>query len=143
MRTLVRIAKWLGGLVAAGILFVIIASNFGSVESRWECSGEVRRQIPNEAQEVSYPAKLYANVDTFRWFVFWTRHHAMIKWEIDGRHTTGFGYYSGNDFGTAIVDFNNTKHYGLFSPLSKRIEILPAVVGAEGFEGTCKDARAI
>ena len=69
MRTLLRIL----GMVVAGIaLFLIIVSNYGTVESRLECSGRVVRDIGRNAPilPVITPATLYANVDTYRWFLF-------------------------------------------------------------------------
>lgn len=41
-----RVAKGLGVLLAACLLFVIVAINFGTVESRLVCSGQVQRQVP-------------------------------------------------------------------------------------------------
>jgi hypothetical protein len=137
---LVRVAKGLGILVAAAVLFLVVVVNFGTVESRLECSGQLRRQVADGHQQVNAAATLYAKVETYRWFLLWYRHDAMITWEVRGPRVahTGFGYYDRNDFGSQIVDLEGKKNYGTFSPLSNRIYIAEASYSGDEFDGMCR-----
>jgi hypothetical protein len=135
MKTLIRIAKWVGVLITAAILFFIIVINFGKVESRLECSGQVLRKTES-GQQVNTQATLYAKVETFRWWVVWAEHDAWITWEIQPSHRSGFGFYNHNDFGTPIE--GGSGHYqGYFSPLSNRIQIYDSY-GSGTFDGRCQ-----
>ena len=139
MRPLIPIAKWLAAAIAAGVLFLIIVANFGTVESRLECPGEIR-QTGNGGAGAT-PATLYAKTETYRWFVFWADDDATIFWEIPrGQRPTetGFGYYSHSDFGMPIHEFRGPKQYGSLSPLSNRIYIATSPDGSEVFEGLCR-----
>jgi hypothetical protein len=69
LKSLVLVAKWLGALVAAAVLFLVIVANFGAAESRWECSGQVQRQVEGGLPTTT-AATLYAKVETYRWFLF-------------------------------------------------------------------------
>jgi hypothetical protein len=124
-------------LLTATVLFLIIVVNFGTVEDRWECPGQVRRQGAG-GEPVTTAATLYAKVETYRWFVFWADHDAMITWEIRPGGRTGFGFYSHNDFGAPIVEYRGTKQYGSFSPLSKRVSVEAAFDGSDIFDGVCR-----
>ena len=114
MEILIRLAKGLGVLLAACIVFVIVVVSFGTVESRLVCSGQVERQVGG-GDQVTTAATLYAQVETYRWFVFWADHDAMIRWEVQPGGDIGFGYYNNSSFGTPITDFNDNKQLGSFS----------------------------
>jgi hypothetical protein len=137
MKTLIRLAKGLGVFLAACILFVIVVINFGTVERRFVCSGQVQRQVDG-GDPVTTPATLYAQVETYRWIVFWADHDAMIRWEVQPGGDTGFGYYNHSSFATPITDLNRNKTYGSFSGLSNRIHVVTSIDGSEAFEGMCK-----
>lgn len=136
MKVLMRLAKGLGLLLAAGLLFLIVVINFGTVERRLVCSGQVERRVNDDA--VATPATLYAEVETYRWFLFWADHDAMIRWEIQPGGDTGFGYYDQSSFGTPITDLTRKKTYGMFSSLSSRIYVTTSLDATEAFDGTCK-----
>ena len=90
------------------------------------------------AESVVTPATLYAEVDTYRWFLFWFEHDAMVRWEVQPGGNTGFGYYDLSSFVTPITDLNSTKTHGSFSPLSKRIYVVISSAGDEAFSGECQ-----
>jgi hypothetical protein len=138
MKPLIRIVKGLGALLAVAILLFLIVVNFGTVDSRLECPGEVQRQVGGGAAPVITPATLYAQVETYCWFIVWVDHDAMITWEIQPGGDNGFGYYRRSDFATPITDFYNTKIYGSFSTLSNRIDVETAFDGSETFGGVCR-----
>jgi hypothetical protein len=131
------IVKVVGSLIAAALLFLLLAVKFGAAETRLACPGEVSR-ILNGQSPVTTPATLYARVDTYRWIVFWSPHDAMIFWEIQPGGHTGFGYYSDSSFARLITNFEGTKEYGSWSSLSQRIHVETSASGELTFDGTCK-----
>lgn len=135
-RRLIQIVKGAAVLVGAIILFLIVVVNFGTIETRLECSGEVRRTVPS-GDAVRTPATLYARVETYRWFIVWTDHDAMIFWEVQPGGDNGFGYYRASQFETPITDFQSTEQYGSYSSLSNRIYVETAFDGSEVFDGIC------
>lgn len=138
MKTLLRIVEIVVAVVA---LSLVVVSNYGTVESRLECSGAVKEASGRNAQIVTTtPATLYAKVETYRWFIVWTDYDAMITWEIRPQRYTGFGYYTLNDVNSPIVNFDGTRNSGSFSPLSRSIYIQPFSDGSGWFDGMCKAA---
>lgn len=124
-------------IIAVAVAFLVLVINFGAVETRFACPGQVVRTV-DVAAPLTIPATLYARVEAYRGIVFWADHDAMIFWEIQPGGDTGFGYYSDSSFGTPITDFAGTKQYGSWSSLSRRIRVETSVNGDEAFEGICK-----
>lgn len=127
---IIRAAKALAVLAAAGILFLIIVVNFGTSDSRLVCSGMIHSDGGGGT-----PATLYAKVETYRWFVLWADHDAMISWEIQPGDAPGFGYYNESSFKTPITNFSRTEHLGSISSLSKQIFV---ATRGNFFEGGCR-----
>jgi hypothetical protein len=132
-----RIAKVIVAMSAAAVAFLILVINFGTVESRLECPGDIASTATGK-KEVKATATLYARVEAYRWIVFWVDHDAMIFWEIQPGSETGFGYYSDSSFAAPITDLARTKQYGSWSSLSKRIYVETSPLTDEAFEGICK-----
>lgn len=86
------------------------------------CSGQVQRQVAG-GDPVITQATLYAQVETYRWIMFWLDHDAMISWEVQPGGDIGFGYYNHSNFGTPITDLKRQRDYGSFSRLSNRIYV--------------------
>jgi hypothetical protein len=127
-----------GALLLGITLFFVVVINFGTNETRLVCPGEVRRSVDG-GNGVTTPATLYAQVERYRWFIFWAADNdAMISWEVQPGHDTGFGYYDESPFGTPIRDFNRTRDYGSWSSLSRRIHVQTALDGQEVVDGYCK-----
>jgi hypothetical protein len=115
---------------------MIVVISFGTVKSRLVCSGQRTDSIGNS--HVTTPATLYAQVETYRWFLFWTDFDATITWEIQPGGANGYGYYTDSRFGRPITDFYRTKDYGSWSPLSNRIRVLMSSINDDdAFDGIC------
>jgi hypothetical protein len=131
-----KVFKVVGALLATVVLFLVIVANYGTTQTRLVCPGELRPPV-EDRQIVTTPATLYAQVEEYRWIVFWSDHDAMIRWEIQPPGDFGFGYYDDSSFGTPITDLERTKSYGAFSSLSGRINV-ESFDGRQTFEGQCK-----
>jgi hypothetical protein len=132
---LIRLAKILGAVFATGLLYIVLAINFGTAESRLVCPGQVQRKT--DVGTVTTPATLYASVERYRALVFWFEHDAMIRWEVQPGGDNGFGYYDHSSFATSITDLEGQTTHGSFSSLSNRIYVLTAFDGNEAFDGVC------
>lgn len=124
-------ALWKGLLTLAvsTALFVFIVATYGVETTKWTCQGEFVGQLGTR------PAVLYALIDRYRWFIFWSDHGAMITWEIQPNIDVGHGYIAGGDSVNLITDFNRTRLLGDFSPLSGTIHVV--TFREEDFRGTC------
>lgn len=137
MRTAIRFAKAAGALLALGIAFLVLVATLGAAKTQYSCSGELIRNASDDRKDRT-AATLYARVETYRWFVFWADHDAMIFWEIQPSNYVGFGYYSESPLATPIWDFERSQSYGSWSSLSRKISVETASNGTEVFSGTCQ-----
>ena len=137
MQLLKRLAVWSGALIAAGTCFLVLVVTFGAAGRRLVCSGEFSRGVEGSGA-VKTPAKLYARVENYPWFIFWADHDAMIEWELlpsQGSQDFGVGYFYYSDIATPIAGFTRAKN-GTSSSLSGRIYVESSVRDAS-FEGIC------
>lgn len=132
-----RVGKGIGALVVMAAALWVLVANFATSESRMSCPGQLSR-TSGSAPPFTTPATLYARVEAFRWFVFWTNYDAMIYWEVQPGGASDFGYYRNSPFAAVIVDFEGTKIRGSWSSLSSQIRVDTVRDGVEAFEGICQ-----
>jgi hypothetical protein len=125
----IRILKYIAStIVVLSLLFVFVA-NFSSVESRYECKGELT------FMGVKQPKTLYMRIGEYRWWVgLWSDSDGDVHIEIPNEIVRY--YFDVNEVGDQLQIFGaNMKLVGSFSKLSKSLSI-DSGIGI--FDGKCE-----
>ena len=123
--------KILGGLLVLSVILFLFVANFSTVESRYECSG----QITSEGTVV--PAKLFFKLEKYRWWVtLWSESEGAAWVEVPNQTVNYFGRVSSAGDRLLLSD-SLGKHGGIFSTLSQAIDVSLNSFGV--FDGTCKE----
>jgi hypothetical protein len=120
-----KFIKYFGALIVVAIFLSVIVTNFSSVESRFQCSGET------STKEGPHPTTIYMKLIKYRWWVgLWSKSDGALWLEIPNKAVEYYGNIVEVGDQLQIYDSqNNIK--GNFSTLSKAIFI-------GDFEGICK-----
>ena len=121
--------KYIGLLLVAAILLLVLVAKFSIVVSRFECAGKVT------SEGSSQPVSIFIKLEEVRWWVgLWSDLDASAWLEIPNEF---FDYYPRVvEVGDQLVIFDSQKALqGNFSRLSKALALkIPRGL----FEGTCK-----
>jgi hypothetical protein len=124
--------KILGAIGGTVVLLFVFVANYSTVESRFQCIGEV------SSTGGSHPVTVYLKLEEYRWWVgLWSESDAAIHVEIPNISVDYFGNVKKVGDQYQIWDSaNNLK--GNFSTLSKTLAIqLPVKLKTDFFDGTC------
>lgn len=122
--------KILGGLLVLAVLLFLFVANFSTMESRYECSGQIT------ANEIEQPAKLFFKLERYRWWVsLWSDSKGSAWVEVPNETVRYFSHIS--EAGD-LLKFSDSpgKFGGYFSTLSLAIGVPLGTFGV--FDGTCK-----
>lgn len=124
-----KLMKYLGALIVAALLLFVFVANFSTVESRFQCSGEI------SSESDSQPATIYMRIEEYRWWVgLWSESDGSVWLEVPNRTFDYFGHVI--EVGEQLQIFDSQKKpKGHFSTLSKSLSISTP---AWSFNGTCK-----
>lgn len=128
-----NLLKYLGALAVIALLLFVFVVNFSTIESRFQCLGEI------SSKDGSHPSTVYLELEEYRWWVkLWSESDAAIRIEIPNTYVDYFGNVkkTGNQYQV----FDTSKSFkGNFSILSKTLAIrLPVKLKTDFFDGTCK-----
>lgn len=127
-----KLLKYFGSLTVAALLLFVIAANFSSVESRFQCSGEI------SSQGSSQRGTIFMKLLEYRWWVgLWGDSHGSVWVEIPNRALEYIERVVEAGSQLQFYDFQNIPK-GHFSTLSKSLAI---TTPTWSFEGTCKKAE--
>ena len=124
--------KILGAIGGAVVLLFVFVANYSTVESRFQCIGEV------SSTSGSHSVTVYLKLEEYRWWVgLWSDSDAAVHVEIPN---TSFDYFGNvkkvGDQYQIWDSANNLK--GNFSSLSKTLAIqLPVKLKTDFFDGAC------
>lgn len=124
-----KTVKILGGFVVAALLLFVFVAKFSSVESRFQCPGEI------SSKSGSHPVSVYLKLEEYRWWVgLWSESDAALHLEIPN---TAFDYFENvKRVGDQYQIFDAQKNLkGNFSTLSKTLALNTS---AGLFDGVCK-----
>ena len=77
----------MGGIVGAGVLLFLFVVNFSTVESRYECAGEL------STAKVKRAATAYLRLQEYRWWVgLWSDSDAALWVEVPNETVEYFSY---------------------------------------------------
>jgi hypothetical protein len=76
MRVIKFVAIALAGLTLGGAGFLLAAANYGAVEKRYRCDGDVSQH--GATNEMT----MYIRVQLYRPWIFWAKSHGMVWTEI-------------------------------------------------------------
>ena len=120
--------KYLGALLAIGVLLFLFVANFSISASSFECVGKAT------TEGASQPLTVYIKLDEYRWWVgLWSDSDASLHMEIPNRFVNYFGKLIRVGEQYEIFDFNK-RLQGNFSTLSKSLALSTS---AGFFDGTC------
>ncbi len=128
-----KLIKILGATGVAVLLLFVFVAKFSTVESRFQCPGQI------SSTDGLRPITVYLKLEEYRWWVgLWSESDAAMHIELPNIH---IGYYGnvkkvGDQY--QIFDFAESPK-GNFSTLSKTLAIqLPIKLKTDFFDGTCK-----
>lgn len=127
--------KILAALVAAYIVFLVIAANFSAVPTKYKCSGN--QTLHNETKHI----EVFMLLKEYRWWVgLWSKSEGAVH--IEAPNSLGpvpFLHVSNTEMGLGFwSDKSDVSSGGSFSKLSKRLYFSsPYSLGT--FDGTCKE----
>ena len=120
--------KYLGVLLAIGILLFLFVANFSISASSFECAGKATTEGDSQ------PLTVYIKLDEYRWWVgLWSDSDASLHMEIPNHFVNYFGHLIRVGEEYEIFDFNK-RLQGNFSTLSKSLALSTP---AGFFDGTC------
>ena len=129
-----KILKYIGIIIVFIILLFIFIVNFSSVESNFECVGEI------SSDSTSIPKTIYLKLDEYRpWVTLWNNSDSdgSLYLEID-LISMYYSYVKETDSRFQISDeYSKNPAKGSLSKLSKTILI--DLKGTGIFEGTCNE----
>ena len=123
-----KLIKFAGTLVVAALLLFLFVVYFSSVESRFQCSGDI------SSQGSSQPATIYMKLNEYRWWVgLWSDSDGSVWLEIPNRALEYFEHVV--EVGDQLQIYEQKTPRGHFSTLSKNLAVTTA---SWSFDGTCK-----
>jgi len=128
-----KLMKILGAIGVAVLLLFVIVAKFSTVESRFQCPGEI------SSTDGIRPVTVYLKLEEYRWWVgLWSESDAAVHIEIPNTYIDYFGNVK--KVGDQYQIFDSAKSLkGNFSTLSKTLAIqLPIKLKTDFFDGTCK-----
>jgi hypothetical protein len=133
---IMKAVKILGAIGGAALLLFLFVANFSTVESRFQCPGEI------SSTDGSRPVTVYLKLEEYRWWVdLWSESDAAIHVEIPNTYIDYFGNVK--KVGDQYQIFDSAQRIkGNFSLLSKVLAInLPLKLQTDFFDGTCKKSN--
>ena len=126
-----KLTKYFSVMAITAFLLFLLAANFSSVESRFQCDGSV------ESNGTSEPGIVFINVHRYRWWVgLWSASDGDIWLERPGVTFEYFGKLVEVGDQLQFYERDSSLIRGAFSSLSKHLLVMaPALT----FEGTCKE----
>jgi len=128
-----KLIKILGAIGIAVLLLFVFLAKFSTVESRFQCPGQI------SSTDGVRPITVYLKLEEYRWWVgLWSDSDAALHIEIPKTHVDYFGHVIKVGDQYQIFDYDKTLK-GNFSTLSKTLAIqLPVIQKTDFFDGTCK-----
>jgi len=127
-----KLMKILGAIGVAVFLLLVFAAKFATVESRFQCPGEI------SSTDGLRSVTVYLKLEEYRWWVgLWSESDATVHIEIPNTYLDVFTNVK--KVGDYYQIFHSPKDLkGMFSTLSKTLSIqLPAKLKTDFFDGTC------
>lgn len=127
-----KLMKILGTIGVMVLLIFVLVANFSTVETRFQCPGEI------SSTDSSRPVTVYLKLEEYRWWVgLWSEADAAIHIEIPNSYLDYFGNVK--KVGDQYQIFDSAKSpKGNFSTLSKALAIqLPLKLKTDFFDGIC------
>lgn len=123
-----KLMKYVGALAVAAILLFLFVANFSSVESRFQCSGEI------SSRGNSQRATVYMKLNNSRWWVgLWSDSDGDVWLEIPNSTLEYFEHVV--EVGDQLQIYEQKSPRGYFSTLSKTLAV---TTSSWSFNGTCK-----
>ena len=126
-----KLMKYFGALAVTALLLFVFVANFSSVESRFQCSGEIT------SRGNSQRATIYMKLHEYRWWVdLWSDSDGSVWLEVPNSALEYFEHVVEVGDQLQIYDYQKNPR-GYFSTLSKSLSITTQIWS---FDGTCKKA---
>ena len=126
-----KLTKYSSVVVIVAFLLFLLAANFSSVESRFQCDGAV------ESNGTSETGIVFMKVHRYRWWVgVWSDSDGAIWLERPGVTSDYFGEVIEIGDQLQFYEGDNSLIRGAFSSLSKHLLVMAPDLT---FEGTCKE----
>ena len=118
------------GLCAVFLVLVFLVAKYSSVESRYECPGELSTTSGLQKKTG------YLKLEQYRWWVgLWSDSYGVAWLEIPNEHLEYYGRIAKVGDQLQFQDYSTRMLKGNFSTLSKALAV---TVGSRFFDGACK-----